>query len=501
MVPAFRMLIDGAWDESSDQSTFERRSPFDGASLATYANGTTADADRAIIAARRTFDSGVWRNIHVSKRTALLRRVAARLRESAEEIGRGVTEEVGQPVGKGMTLAAADYIDYYAEQAFDLRGGSITEHAPNAMGIIAKEPIGVVGIITPWNAPIVISAWKMAGALAVGCSVVIKPAHFAPRCVLQLARIFQDEGLPPGVLNVLTSDQENGSIVGQHIAASPLVDMITFTGSSATGQKIMVAAASNLKRVSFELGGKSPNIVFDDVASLDAAVAGAFAGMTGVGGQSCQSGSRLLIHRPIQEAFVEKLVEKVETSVKLGNPVERTTTMGPMVSEAQQRKILSYIESGKECAQLRTGGGKPVGPEFDRGHFVQPTVFNNVDNRARIAQEEIFGPVLSVIPFDDESEAIALANDTIFGLSSAIWTENLNRALRVAKGIRAGVVWINSYRNSPLFTMPFGGYKQSGIGREMGREGLDEFLETKSIHIKVRGENEDLSSLAPLYGN
>jgi len=501
MVEKFSLLIDGAWQEASDKTTFERKSPFDGTTLAEYANGTREDADRAIAAARRSFDSGSWRNLPVAKRTALLRRVAQRVRVSADEIGLGVTEEVGQPVGLGMTLAAADYIDYYAEQAFDLRGGSITEHSPNAMGIIAKEPIGVVGVITPWNAPITIAAWKIAGALAVGCSVVCKPAHFAPRGILQIAQFFQEEGLPPGILNIVTTDRENGSVVGDRISASPLVDMITFTGSTATARKIMISAAGNIKKLSFELGGKSPNIVFDDVCSLDAAVAGAFVGITVVGGQSCQSGSRLLIQRSVQQQFLEKLVEKVRTSVRLGNPVDKNTTIGPMVSEGQQNRVLSYIESGKQSAKLLIGGGKPTAPELAKGFFVEPTVFSDVDNRSKIAREEIFGPVLSVIPFNDEDEAIALANDTMYGLSSAVWTENIHRALRVAKVIRAGTVWINSYRNTPLWTMPFGGYGQSGLGREHGREGLEEFLETKSIHIKVFQQGEDGGNLTPLFGN
>jgi len=483
-----QMVIDGKMVDSSDGTTFDRRSPFDGSVLGTFPNGTAEDAEKGIRAARRTFDDGIWREAGALHRAGVLKRVASRLRSSAEEIGRRMSAEVGQPVGVQMALSAADYIEYYANQAADLRGEAITEQSPDAIGIIAKEPIGVVGIITPWNGPIVLAGWKVGAALAVGCSVVMKPAHLAPGTALDLAELYLEEGLPPGVFNVVTSETDNGALVGQQIAASSLVDMVSFTGSSAIGRKIMAAAAGNLKKVSLELGGKSPHIVFEDAHSLEAAVDAAYSGITGLAGQACQSGSRLLLQRSIQEPFVERLVDKIRSSVRLGDPLDPETTMGPLVSEGQFQRVLRYIESGKESSELVIGGGPPAEDHLKSGYFVEPTVFNNVRNDALIAREEIFGPVLSIIPFDDTDEAIALANDTMYGLASGVWTENINRALRVAKGIRAGTVWINTYRNSGLTTMPFGGYKSSGLGREWGREGLEDFLETKSIHIKLRPE-------------
>jgi (Z)-2-((N-methylformamido)methylene)-5-hydroxybutyrolactone dehydrogenase len=343
-----------------------------------------------------------------------------------------------------------------------------------------KEPIGVVGIITPWNSPLMLLVWKLAPALAAGCTVVIKPSEFTSASTVELARLFDAAGVPPGVINVVTGF---GADVGSPLVEHPLVRKISFTGSDGTGRFIGSAAAKDFKHVSLELGGKSPNIVFAD-ADLDAAVNGVVSGIFAATGQTCLAGSRLLVQRSIHDEFVSRVVE-LARSARMGDPREETTQVGPVTTPPQYRKVLDYIEIAKaEGAQVVLGGGPADRPECGGGWFVEPTIFTGVDNSMRIAQEEVFGPVLAVIPFDDEDEAVAIANDGRYGLAAGVWTSDIGRSFRMADRIRSGTVWVNTYR-AVSYLAPFGGFKDSGIGRENGIAAVEEYLENKTVWINT----------------
>lgn len=480
-----RNYIGGNWVASVTGQTYERLNPFDQSLVAQYQDSDVRDAEQAIKAARHAFDRGPWRSMPAADRAAVLRRGATMLRMQSDGIADLMTREVGQPKVEQLksVAGAADALDYYASLALQRRDEAISGQREDALGVVLKEPIGVVGSLTAWNAPLSL-AHKACPAIAVGCTVVIKPAHQSAGAVLRFTRILEEAGLPPGVLNVVTSARENGAVVGQAIAASDHVDMVTFTGSTATGKAVMRAAAGNLKKVKLELGGKSPNIVFADAPSLDHAAAAVVKGIFRLAGQSCQAGSRLLVQESCKQEFMKRVLEHA-AAVKLGDPFHPDTMCGPLVSEAQLARVQSYIEAGCAEARLVAGGKRPDRPELRQGFFLEPTVFDDVQPDARIAKEEIFGPVLSVLSFRDANHAIELANATQFGLVAGCWTSNLNTAMRVSRSVGSGTVWINCYRDDPpLKHMPTVFRKQSGIGAEMGPEGLDVFLESKSVMIR-----------------
>lgn len=484
-IRSYQNFIDGKWIAPISGEMYERHSPVTGQPIVQIPWSNQADTDTAIQAARQAFDRGQWSKSHARTRHDILRKTAEAVRTKATELAQTLCEEVGRPfaICMGEVQITADVYDYFAGLTLDLKGESFTHYDNHVIGLTVQEPVGVVGIITPWNFPLLLVSWKIAPALAAGCTMVVKPSEFTPSSTFMLAEILTEAGLPEGVLNIVTGD---GPIVGGRLVESPLVDKIAFTGSTAVGKGIMAKAAPTLKRVSLELGGKSPNIVFPD-ADMAAAVEGAFFGIYLNSGQVCQAGSRLLLHESIKDEFVAQLVAATKT-LKLGNPFDPETTMGPVINDRQFDRIQGYIQAGQnEGATLLIGGsGRYAVEGLEQGLFVQPTIFDAVSNEMAIAQDEIFGPVLSVISFKDEAEALQIANNTLYGLTAAVWTKNLNTAFRMAKGIRAGTVWVNTYHSSGLEpTMPYGGYKQSGIGREVGHKGLEEYFETKSIHIKL----------------
>ncbi len=479
-------FINGEWRSSLVGEIYVRRNPFDQSEIAAYQDSDVADVDLGVAAARGAFDQGPWPRMPAFERGAILRKAASTIRERVDAFVTVMAREVGQPKAeqRKTVLAAADHLDYYAGLIANRRDEAVYGQREDGLGLVVREPIGVVGSLTAWNAPLSI-VHKACPGMAAGCTLVVKPAHQSAGASVLLAEVFQSAGLPAGVFNLITSARSNGAVVGQAIAGHEQIDMITFTGSSTTGKAVMRAAANNLKRLKLELGGKSPNVIFEDAPSLDVAARTAATGIFRLAGQSCQAASRLLVQESVHDVFVEKLLAEV-ARLRLGDPLDDETTIGPLVSEDQLQRIQSYVEIGASCGTLLTGGKRPDNQYLSRGWFFEPTVFDRVDPASRLACEEIFGPVLSILTFRDVDEAIALANSTIFGLVAGCWTSSLQTALRFSRNVRAGGIWVNSYRDDVVLKyLPVGGFKQSGIGREMGPEGLDAFLETKSIMIKL----------------
>jgi betaine-aldehyde dehydrogenase len=481
----YQLFIGGQWVDAVSGKTFTTPNPATGETLAEVAEGDRADIDKAVMAARRAFE-GKWSRMSARDRGRLLYKLAQLIESRAEELAALETADNGKPIRESAYVdlpQVVENFEYFAGYATKIEGETIPVPGP-FFNYTLREPLGVCGQIIPWNFPLLMAAWKLAPALAAGNTVVLKPAEQTPVTALELAKLIQEAGFPEGVVNIVPGF---GETAGAALAAHPGVDKIAFTGSTEVGKLVARAAADNLTKVSLELGGKAPNIVFAD-ADLEQAVNGAMMGIFYGQGQVCTAGSRLFIDEKIKDEFLSRLTEKTR-KIKVGDPMDKATLMGPQVSEEQLARIKGYVEIARaEGATVLTGGAPPqLEGALQRGYFFQPTIFADVNNRMRVAQEEIFGPVLAAITFKDDEDLIRQANDTIYGLSAGIWTRDVVRAHRFAREIKAGVVWINTY-NIFNAASPFGGYKQSGYGREMGKHAIDLYTQIKSVWVDLSGK-------------
>ncbi len=480
----YQLFIDGQWVDAESGKTFTTPNPATGQTLAEVAEADKADIDKAVAAARKAYE-GKWSKLSARDRGRLLYKLSLLIEQHASELAALETADNGKPIKESLYVdlpQVVENFEYFAGWATKIEGETIP--VPGRMfNYTLREPIGVCGQIIPWNFPLLMAAWKLAPALAAGNTVVLKPAEQTPVGAMELAKLIQEAGFPEGVVNVLPG---YGETAGAALAAHPGIDKIAFTGSTEVGKLIAKAAAENLTKVSLELGGKAPNIVFAD-SDLDQAVAGAMMGIFYNQGQVCCAGSRLFVEESVKDEFVGRLTERAE-KLAVGDPMDKATQMGPQVSAEQLNRIKGYVDiARREGATVTTGGESPkLEGALQQGYFFRPTIFSDVQNSMRVAQEEIFGPVVSVISFKDEDDLIKQANDTIYGLSAGIWTRDITRAHRFAREIKAGVVWINTF-NMFNAASPFGGYKQSGYGREMGRHALDLYTQVKSVWVDLSG--------------
>ena len=478
---AGEIFVGGKWQGPTSGETYEPINPANEEKLTAVGKGDERDVDLAVTAARKAFDEGPWPRMSPHERGRIVWRLGDLIQQHLDEMARLESLCTGKTMfdsGKVEIPFAAEVFRYFAGAATRIHGETL-QLRDAAFTFTLRQPVGVVGAIVPWNFPFLLSSWKIAPALTAGNTVVLKPASQTPLTALRFAELCQEAGVPDGVFNVVTGP---GGKVGMALVRDPRVDKVAFTGSTEVGKQIMREAAGTLKRLSLELGGKSPNIVFAD-ADMEAAARGAMTGIFYNKGEVCAAGSRLLVEETIHAELVDRLTDKVK-GLKVGDPLDKSTRMGPVVSKTQMETVLSYIEAGKqEGARLVAGGGRAsVGD--GKGYYVTPTIFDDVRNSMKIAREEIFGPVLSVIPFRSVEEGIALGNDTTYGLAAAVWTRDVSKALRAARALRAGTVWVNAYN---LFdaALPFGGFKESGFGREMGAAGLDHHTEVKTVWVDL----------------
>lgn len=481
-----RIYIDEKWSGASDGATMAHLHPATNETVAEFAVGSNDDVDRAVRAARKAFESGPWPRMKARDRRRLVQRIAALMAEHAVELGQVQTLDNGMPIndsiaGPASSDVSAEIFEYYAGWVDKLSGEVPPQYAGEGdqQFLTVREPVGVVAAITPWNVPIRMFAQKVAPALATGCTVVVKPSEYGSLSIIRLMEILEQAGLPPGVLNLVTGGPATGEALARHAG----VDKVTFTGSRAVGERLLALSGSGIKRMTLELGGKSPALVFADTASVKAAATALMARCSmGMSGQVCSTTTRALVHNSVYDEFLHHAQEQTR-AVRFGNPFDKNTTSAAIINKRQLEKIVGAVARGaEEGARLVTGGGRQGGA-LARGNFIAPALFADADNKMSVAQEEIFGPVLTVLRFKDEEEAIRIANDTSYGLSSAVYTANSTRAFRVARALRAGSVGVNGYGVAP--NAPLGGFKSSGLGRELGKAGIEAFTEPKTIILTL----------------
>ncbi len=481
----YQHFINGASVDPSGNRWIDTRNPYTGDVWALIPRGSRDDADAAVHSAHLAFSQGEWPQLNASERGAKLIRLANVLENNAEHLAKIEVRDNGKLYTEVLNQVRylTKWFLYYGGLADKLEGSVPPIDKPNVFNYTKHEPLGVCACITPWNSPLLLMSWKVAPALAAGNTVVIKPSEETSASTLEFAELLDEAGIPPGVINVVTG---YGHEIGEALVTHPKVRKIAFTGGESGGRAVNIAAAHDFKRVTLELGGKSANIVFDD-ADIDNAINGAISGIFAATGQTCIAGSRLLLQRSIHDGFLERFLEKVQ-NIRFGDPMDEQTQVGPVTTKAQYETILRYIKIAKEeGAKCVLGGGPATSPPGANGFFVEPTVFTGVSPNMRIAQEEVFGPVLAVIPFEDEEDALSIANDVDYGLAAGVWTNNLRRSLYMADKLQAGTVWVNTYR-STSYTTPFGGYKSSGLGRENGIEAIKEYTQTKSVWLSSATE-------------